>query len=76
MKRGVTHNQIPSEDRPRKRNKFSSHLQAAAPLAEKLRPNTLSEFVGQSHLTGPDSLLLSILEKGSMGSMIFWGPPG
>jgi putative ATPase len=59
-----------------KRGKISSHFQSAAPLAEKLRPITLSEFVGQTHLTGPDSLLMNILETGSTGSVIFWGPPG
>jgi putative ATPase len=76
MKRGPTNTQTPFEERPIKRSKISSHLHAVAPLAEKLRPNTLSEFIGQSHLTGPDSLLMNILEAGSTGSMILWGPPG
>ncbi|KAG6813317.1 hypothetical protein H0H92_012130 [Tricholoma furcatifolium] len=52
------------------------HLEAAAPLAEKLRPNSLSDFVGQSHLTGSGALLLKTLDGDSAGSMIFWGPPG
>ena len=49
-----------------------------APLAERLRPKEFSEFVGQDHLTGPDSLLLHLLQgtNGSAGSMIFWGPSG
>ncbi|KAH9839556.1 P-loop containing nucleoside triphosphate hydrolase protein [Rhodofomes roseus] len=53
-----------------------TRLQSAAPLAERLRPQTLDEFVGQPHLTGPDSLLMHLMDTGSTGSMIFWGPPG
>ncbi|KAG8768841.1 hypothetical protein FRC15_004899, partial [Serendipita sp. 397] len=51
-------------------------LSASAPLAEKLRPRTLQDFVGQDHLTGENSLLLSLIESRAMGSMILWGPPG
>jgi putative ATPase len=58
-----------------KRNK-TANLDSAAPLAERLRPTTLSEFVGQPHLTGLDSVLMNMLASGSVGSMIFWGPPG
>ncbi|OSD07077.1 P-loop containing nucleoside triphosphate hydrolase protein [Trametes coccinea BRFM310] len=54
----------------------SSRLQSVAPLAERLRPQSLEEFVGQPHLTGPNSLLMSQLERGATGSIIFWGPPG
>ncbi|KAI0271637.1 hypothetical protein BC834DRAFT_860525 [Gloeopeniophorella convolvens] len=65
---------------PAKRSKqamsISSRMQAASPLAERLRPNTLEDFVGQIHLTGPNSLLFTFTEKGATGSMIFWGPPG
>lgn len=66
---------VPSQPTSTKRSK-ASHTQSAAPLAERLRPSTLSEFVGQPHLTGPDSLLMQSISKGSIGSMIFWGPPG
>lgn len=58
-----------------KRTKLA-HLEEAAPLAEKLRPNHLSQFVGQRHLIGPDSLLTTMLANGPTGSIIFWGPPG
>ena len=58
-----------------KRNK-TTHLDSAAPLAERLRPTTLQEFVGQRHLTGSDSVLMNMLAGGSAGSLIFWGPPG
>lgn len=55
----------------------TSNLESAQPLAERLRPRSLEEFVGQPHLTGPDSLLMNLLSSGgNMGSIIFWGPPG
>jgi putative ATPase len=46
------------------------------PLAERLRPETLGELVGQEHLTGPDSILRKAIEQGAIPSMILWGPPG
>ncbi|KQT83546.1 replication-associated recombination protein A [Aurantimonas sp. Leaf443] len=49
---------------------------ASRPLADRLRPRTLAEVVGQEHLTGEGGLLSRMLEAGSLGSMIFWGPPG
>jgi putative ATPase len=48
----------------------------AAPLAERLRPKTLAEVSGQEHLTGPDGSLTRLIAAPSLGSMIFWGPPG
>src|SRR5437588_2516647 len=49
---------------------------APRPLADKLRPEKLSEVVGQDHLLGPDGTLTRMLETRSLGSLIFWGPPG
>lgn len=46
------------------------------PLADRLRPRTLAEVTGQEHLTGEDGVLRRMIESGSLGSMIFWGPPG
>lgn len=46
------------------------------PLAERLRPNTLDELVGQEHLTGKGSILRTAIEHGKVPSMILWGPPG
>jgi len=46
------------------------------PLAERLRPNTLDDLVGQDHLTGKGSILRRTLETGKIPSMILWGPPG
>jgi putative ATPase len=49
---------------------------APRPLADKLRPNRLDEVVGQDHLLGPDGVLTRMLETRTLGSLIFWGPPG
>jgi putative ATPase len=46
------------------------------PLADRLRPKSLDEVVGQEHLTGEDGALTRLIRSGSLGSMIFWGPPG
>src|ERR1700719_3219775 len=49
---------------------------APRPLADKLRPERLGDVVGQDHLLGPDGALTRMLETRSLGSLIFWGPPG
>jgi putative ATPase len=49
---------------------------APRPLADKLRPRTLAEVVGQEHLLGRDGALTRLLDSRSLGSLIFWGPPG
>jgi putative ATPase len=49
---------------------------APRPLADKLRPDQLADVVGQDHLLGPDGILSRMLETRSLGSLIFWGPPG
>ena len=46
------------------------------PLAARLRPDTLDEFVGQTHLLGEGKVLRRLIESDRIGSMIFWGPPG
>lgn len=46
------------------------------PLAEKLRPKTWDEFIGQEHLVGKNGVIRKMVEKGKIISMIFWGPPG
>jgi putative ATPase len=48
----------------------------AAPLAERMRPRTLDEFVGQAHILAPGRALREAIERGNPGSMILWGPPG
>ena len=49
---------------------------APRPLADKLRPQKLDEVVGQDHLLGPDGVLTRMLATRSLGSLVFWGPPG
>jgi len=51
-------------------------LSPQAPLAERLRPQTLDQLVGQQHLTGKGSVLRTAIEQGKVPSMILWGPPG
>lgn len=51
---------------------MNSHV----PLAERIRPNSLDELLGQEHLTGKGSILRTAIEHGKIPSMIFWGPPG
>ena len=49
---------------------------ANVPLAERLRPRTIDEVIGQKHLLGPDKPLRVAFESGEAHSMILWGPPG
>jgi len=49
---------------------------ATAPLADRLRPKSLGEIVGQEHLTGPDGAIGRMVAAGRLASMILWGPPG
>src|ERR1041385_4223039 len=46
------------------------------PLADRMRPRTLDEFVGQEHLITPGKPLRTQIERDDVGSLIFWGPPG
>ena len=46
------------------------------PLAERLRPRTLDEYIGQRHLVGPGAVLRQMIESGRISSFILWGPPG
>jgi putative ATPase len=52
------------------------HRDAPRPLADKLRPETLADVVGQEHLLGRDGALTRMLQTRTLGSLIFWGPPG
>lgn len=49
---------------------------AEAPLAERLRPASLDEVIGQEHLTGPDGPIGRMVAAGRLSSLILWGPPG
>ena len=55
---------------------FSEQAKQKAPLYERMRPNTLDEFIGQEHLVSPNSLLSRAIRSDMLGSCIFYGPPG
>ena len=48
----------------------------AAPLAERMRPRSLDDFIGQEHLLGPGRVLRRLVEEGALASLLLWGPPG
>lgn len=49
---------------------------ALAPLAERMRPQTLDDYIGQTHLVGPGGILRRMIDQGRVSSFILWGPPG
>ena len=53
-----------------------TQITAGTPLADRLRPQTLDEYIGQTHLIGPGKILTQMLQRDQIPSMIFWGPPG
>ena len=55
---------------------FESERPVAAPLASRLRPASLEEFVGQKQLLGEGKVLRQLIDQDQVSSMIFWGPPG
>lgn len=62
------------EDQPKE--PLASRKSSKVPLAERMRPLTIDEIVGQDHLLGPASILRSLLQNDTVPSVIFWGPPG
>jgi putative ATPase len=61
---------------PEERLAPASAADKTAPLADRMRPRTLDEYVGQEHLLGQGKLLCRLIEEDRLTSMIFWGPPG
>ena len=55
---------------------FTQEVNLSAPLASRLRPQTLDDYIGQEHLVGKGKVLRQMLEKDRISSMVFWGPPG
>ncbi len=55
---------------------FDEEINYSAPLASRMRPVTLEDYIGQEHLLGEGRILRQMLEKDMISSMIFWGPPG
>src|SRR5438132_1352497 len=58
------------------RDAHAKNLKKAQPLAARMRPRTLEEFVGQEHFLGAGKLLRRLLQADRLGSVIFYGPPG
>jgi len=59
-----------------KKNLDSNFLNTMQPLAERLRPQTLDDYIGQKHLVGENAILRQMIESGRIASFILWGPPG
>ncbi|XP_015189220.1 PREDICTED: ATPase WRNIP1-like [Polistes dominula] len=59
-------------ENPVKKARMNEHI----PLAERMRPSNLSEYVGQDHILGPQCTLFQLLHKGEVPNIILWGPPG
>jgi putative ATPase len=53
-----------------------SFFDTDTPLAERMRPTNMGDFLGQEHLAGKDGAIMRFLKSGVLPSMIFWGPPG
>lgn len=70
---------VVTHDGPKVSNLFAAaglEREAPRPLADRLRPQGLDEVAGQDHLVGEDGALTRLVRAGSLGSLIFWGPPG
>ncbi|MDF3053753.1 MAG: MgsA ATPase protein, partial [Geminicoccaceae bacterium] len=67
---------MPRKRAPLRQGSLFAAGRETRPLAARMRPATLDEFVGQDHLLGPGKPLRDAIERGAPGSMIFWGPPG
>ena len=57
-------------------NLFKKDMNLNRPLAERVRPNSLDNFIGQNHLLGTEGPLRKFFDNGEFPSIIFWGPPG
>ena len=69
------HHRPPANAADREQSLFKPPA-SAAPLAARMRPRTLDEFIGQRHLLAPGKPLRQAIETGTVGSLVFWGPPG
>src|SRR5215217_7922560 len=67
---------MPRRRTSQKQRSLFTSARETRPLAARMRPAGLDEFVGQEHLLGPGRPLRDAIERGTPGSMIFWGPPG
>ena len=60
----------------RQNDQEANIAQTGTPLADRMRPRTFDDFVGQEHLLGPGRVLRRAIENDRLGSIILWGPPG
>jgi putative ATPase len=65
-----------SKPEPKARGGIADERTPAAPLATRMRPRSLEEFLGQEHLVGSGRILREMIERDELQSLIFWGPPG
>ena len=63
-------------EKSRTNNLFTANSRSVAPLADRLRPQTFDDYLGQEQIVGPKSLLRQAIGQDRLPSMIFWGPPG
>lgn len=75
---GILQNKTSSPSTSFASNKTVDENDAAKsiPLAEKMRPDSIDDYVGQSHIMGKEAILRKIFDKNEIPSMILWGPPG
>src|SRR6476619_105348 len=67
---------MPRKVPPHRQSTLFAAARETRPLAARMRPASLDEFVGQEHLLTPGKPLRDAIDRGAPGSMIFWGPPG
>ncbi len=67
---------VPDAESSGRRRPWAERAASGTPLADRMRPRTLDEFVGQDHLLGPGKVLRQAIERDEIPSMILWGPPG
>lgn len=63
-------------ERKEKLTKNVDAMNSSVPLAEKMRPDNIADYVGQDHIIGKNTILRQVLDKNEVPSMILWGPPG
>jgi putative ATPase len=57
-------------------NSMFDNIKSTSPLADRVRPRNLEEYIGQRHILGRGKMLRQLIESDNISSMIFWGPPG
>lgn len=68
--------QQPSSDATKNKRKQQTAIEKSIPLAEKMRPDSMDDYVGQEHVLAKNAILRKVLDQNDVPSMILWGPPG